>query len=160
MMRESRLPAPRKAPRRHVAKASTVTIGDQTFYARSNAEKAHANYLETLKRARLVMRWEHEPMTFYFPNVKRGSVSYKPDFALTYFDGSTAYHEVKGYWDRKSIQKLRLMARHYPEVAILTFGSPMKPDDRESIERARGVGRRAAFKAAMVAKRETKKARA
>lgn len=152
---------PRKAPRRYVAKASVITIGDQTIRVRSNAEANHANYLETLKRAGLVTSWKYEPRTFYFPDVKRGSVSYKPDFEVVSPDskhppcaGGTAYHEVKGYWDRKSIQKLRLMARHYPEVVIVTFGSPMKREDRESIDRARGVGRRAIAKAEKRSKNE------
>ena len=132
----------------YTAKASWVELGGQRFYARSIAEKNHAHGLELQRMSDLIASWKHEPETFYFPDVKRGSVSYKPDFAVVGLDGRTTYHEVKGRWDRKSVEKIRLMARHYPEIRIETFGEWMSPKDRERIEAAREVGRREAAKAA------------
>ena len=132
----------------YTAKASWVELGGQRFYARSVAEKNHAASLEMLRACGSIREWKHEPETFYFPDVKRGSVSYKPDFAVVGLDGRTTYHEVKGRWDRKSVEKIRLMARHHPEVRIETFGAWLSPKDRERIEAARAVGRREAAKAA------------
>ena len=139
---------PRKAPRKHVAVGSWVELGGQRFYARSKAERARAEVLEILRVAGLVRSWKHEPKTFYFPNVKRGSVSYKPDFEVTSIRGTVTYQEVKGWWDAKSVQKLALMARHYPDVVIETIGAQLKPAQRARIEKARDVGMRAAAKKA------------
>lgn len=131
----------------YTAKASWVELGGQRFYARSKAEARHAAMLETMLRAGSIRSWKHEPKTFYFPNVKRGSVSYKPDFEVVDANGSVVFHEVKGRWDRKSVEKLRLMARHFPEVRIDTFGPLMLPADAARIEVAREIGRREAAKA-------------
>lgn len=142
----------------YVAKASWVELGGQRFYARSKAEARHAALLETLRTAGTVRSWRHEPTTFYFPNVKRGSVSYKPDFEVVDANGSIVFHEVKGRWDRKSVEKLRLMARHFPEVRIEAFGASLELRDRERIEAAREVGRREAEKAARRIAREARRA--
>ena len=139
---------PRKAPRKHIAVGSWVELGGQRFYARSKAERARAGVLELVRVAGLIRSWQHEPRTFYFPDVKRGAVSYKPDFSVTYVDGTVVYEEVKGWWDAKSVQKLALMARHYPHIFIETIGAQLKPAQRARIEKARDVGMRAAAKKA------------
>ena len=123
----------------HVAKASWVELGGQRFYARSKAEARHAALLETMLRAGSIRSWKHEPTTFYFPNVKRGSVSYKPDFEVVDTHGGVVFHEVKGRWDRKSVEKLRLMARHHPTVRIETFGARLEQKDRQRIDVARAL---------------------
>jgi len=58
------------------------------------------------------IKWEYEPKTFIFENIKRGSVSYTPDFYLPEED---KWIEIKGYMDSKSKTKLKRFARQYPE---------------------------------------------
>ena len=142
-MRESRLPRP---ARKHNGVASWVEIGGQRFYARSRLEARHAEHLETLKRAGVVTSWEHEPRTFHFPNRSQAPVNYKPDFLVKYAGGFSElgiheprdeWHECKGHWTRRDVTKLRLMARHYPEIRITVIGAPLSPADAEAIEKAR-----------------------
>jgi hypothetical protein len=129
-----------------VAKAEWVTVGGVRFYARSRLEKRCAEQLECMKRAGLIASWEHEPQVFHFAGAKRSPVSYKPDFRLTFPDGLVEYYECKGYWSPKDVNKLRTMARHYPEVMVRVFGTPLASGDADKIERARLIGREAARK--------------
>lgn len=144
------LPGPprKRPPRKHTARGEWVELDGVRFYARSQAEKRHAGLLSLLLRAGTIRAWAHEPETFYFPNVKRGAVSYKPDFRVVNGDGSITFCEVKGWWDRTSVQKLRLMARHYPEIVIETYGPRLNPKDQVAIAKSREVGRKAALRAA------------
>lgn len=146
-MRESRLPRP---ARKHNGVASWVEIGGVRFYARSRLEARHAEHLETLKRAGVIASWAHEPRTFHFPNRSQAPVNYKPDFAVTKavlslgaggmnLDAVTEWHECKGHWTRRDVTKLRLMARHYPEIRITVVGAALSPADAEAIEKARAL---------------------
>jgi hypothetical protein len=128
---------PRKAPRRHVNKAAWVVIGGQRFYARSKMEVHHAESLEVQRAAGLIRSWSYEGHSFYFPGRKVAPVTYRPDFQVVRFDGSTESHEVKGVWDRRSITKLRLMAKHHPDVKIVRIGPPITREDSERIEATR-----------------------
>ena len=62
--------------------------------------------------------WDYEPQEFWFP-VKRGTLSYKPDFKVTEVGGLHTWYEVKGYMDRQSGTKLRRMAKYYPDERII-----------------------------------------
>jgi hypothetical protein len=88
-------------------------------YFRSSWEANYARYLNLLVLQGKILRWEYEPETFYFPNVKRGALSYTPDFRLYELDGSIVYHEVKGWMDTKSKTKLRRMKQHFPNIKIV-----------------------------------------
>ena len=95
-----------------------VTIGGITFFARSTYEANIAAYFEYLKGAGEIIRWEHEPHTFWFEKIRRGTRSYLPDFRITRKDGSQYYVEVKGWMDPKSRTKLKRMAKYYPKVEL------------------------------------------
>ncbi len=91
-------------------------------YFRSSWEANYARYLNWLKSLGQIESWEYEPQTFTFP-VKRGTVSYTPDFLVNYPDGAREYHEVKGYMDDKSRVRLDRMKRYYPDVKIVLVDS-------------------------------------
>jgi hypothetical protein len=58
------------------------------------------------------IRWEYEPRTFVFEPIRRGCVSYTPDFYLLNED---RWVEIKGWMDDKSKTKLKRFAKYYPE---------------------------------------------
>ncbi len=132
------------------ARGQWCEYGDRRFYARSQAEVRHAAMLEVQRKAGAIDDWRHEPRTFVFHGVTRGSVSYTPDFVVT-TKGVDAFHEVKGWWDSKSTQKLVLMARHYPDVRIVTFGAPLPQSASERVERTRAKSFRDRDKASRAA---------
>lgn len=76
-------------------------------YFRSSWEANIARYYNYLG-----IEWEFEPKTFVFENIKRGSVSYTPDFYLPKED---KWVEVKGWMDSKSKTKLKRFEKQYPE---------------------------------------------
>lgn len=93
-------------------------IGGKRNYYRSRWEANYARYLELLKRGGVILEWRHEPKTFWFDGIRRGVCSYLPDFEVSYPDGRTAYHEVKGYFDPRSRTKLKRMAKYHPDVEV------------------------------------------
>lgn len=94
-------------------------LGGQFF--RSRWEANYARYLNWLIAHGQIRSWRYEPKTFVFP-VRRGTVTYLPDFEVTERDGAIAFHEVKGWMDAKSQTKLRRMAKYYPEVKVVVIG--------------------------------------
>lgn len=97
------------------------TIGGQRKYFRSRWEANYARYLEWLREHNQIVRWEHEPHTFWFEGIKRGCVSYLPDFRVTEKSGEQVYHEVKGYMNARSKTKLSRMQRYYPQVVLVVI---------------------------------------
>ena len=98
--------------------SGTVTIGGKTFFARSSWEANIGAYFEFLKNMGNIVDWRHEPKTFWFNGVRRGVVSYLPDFEITENSGVVKYVEVKGYMDARSRTKLKRMKKYYPEVVV------------------------------------------
>jgi len=94
-------------------------IGGKSKYYRSRWEANYARYLEWLKALGEIKGWEHEPETFWFEGVKRGTVSYLPDFRVTEKNGDIEYHEVKGWMDDRSKTKLKRMKKYHPKVKLL-----------------------------------------
>lgn len=103
-------------PRRY--RADWAEIGGKRNYYRSLWERNYAYYLEWLKQQGQIRDWQHEPKTFWFDGVRRGVVSYLPDFAVIVGDDSVIYHEVKGWMDPRSATKLRRMAKYHPTVRM------------------------------------------
>lgn len=66
-----------------------------------------------------ILDWEHEPKTFWFEGIKRGCVSYLPDFRILRPNGEHYWVEVKGYLDSKSKTKLKRFKRYFPEEELL-----------------------------------------
>lgn len=104
-------------------KQQWAEFGGKRNYYRSQWELNYARYLEMLKSLGEIKEWEHEPDTFWFEGVKRGTTSYLPDFKVTESDGSIAYHEVKGWMDAKSKTKIRRMAKYHPDVKLIVIDS-------------------------------------
>ena len=102
-------------------KAGWRTVGGQKVYFRSRWEANYARYLEWLKTIGNIKSWEHEPETFWFDKLKRGCVSYLPDFRVTNPNGSIEYHEVKGWMDARSKTKIKRMAKYFPEIKLIVI---------------------------------------
>jgi predicted nuclease of restriction endonuclease-like RecB superfamily len=101
--------------------ARWLTFGEgKRYYLRSKYELKYAYYVEYLKRNGQIKEWFYEPDEFWFESIKRGVRSYKPDFKLIYNDGREVYVEAKGYWDSKSLTKIKRFKKYYPKLKILT----------------------------------------
>lgn len=100
-------------------KAGWRQIGSKSVYCRSRWEANYGRYLEWLKLAGQIADWEHEPKTFWFEGIKRGCVSYLPDFRVDNCNGSHEWHEVKGWMDARSATVLKRMAKYHPDEKIV-----------------------------------------
>lgn len=67
----------------------------------------------------IIKTWEHEPQIFWFNEIKRGTRSYLPDFKVTLSDGSHYWVEVKGYFDSKSLTKIKRFHKYYPGEKLI-----------------------------------------
>ena len=94
-------------------------VGGKKIYARSDWERKYAFYLECSRGVQSIIDWEHEPETFWFEGIKRGTNNYKPDFKITFKDGTIEYHEVKGFYDNKSLTKIKRMKKYHPEIKLI-----------------------------------------
>lgn len=102
-------------------KAAWREFGGRRVFYRSRWEANYGRYLEWLKSHGHIKEWEHEPKTFWFDGIKRGCVSYLPDFRVTENNGDEAYHEVKGWMDDRSKTKIARMARYHPQVLLIVI---------------------------------------
>jgi hypothetical protein len=82
-------------------------------YFRSAWEANYARYLNWSK-----VKWEYEVKTFRFESIRRGVMSYTPDFWLP---DAGEYHEVKGWMTPRSATALSRMARFYPDVKVVVI---------------------------------------
>jgi len=92
--------------------------GRRRIYFRSQWEANYGRYLQWLKDRKEIADWEFENKTFWFP-IKRGCVSYLPDFKVINNDGSHHWVEVKGYWDKKSVTKVKRFNKYFPEEKLI-----------------------------------------
>jgi hypothetical protein len=106
-------------------------LGD--MYFRSSWEANYARYLNFLINKGGIIKWEFEPDTFEFHNIKRGNRFYTPDFKITNLDLVIEYHEIKGYMDASSKTKLRRMAKYYPEVKIVLIDAEQYKSIRQTV---------------------------
>ena len=104
-------------------KAAWREIGGTRKFYRSSWEANYARYLEWLKAKGEIAKWEHEPETFWFEKIVRGTCSYLPDFRVTELNGAIVYHEVKGWMDGRSKTKLRRMKKYYPQIKVVLIDS-------------------------------------
>ena len=102
-------------------KAGWREIGGIKKYYRSKWEANYAHYLQWLLERGEIAGWAHEPETFWFDGIKRGCVSYLPDFRVQEVGGSIAYHEVKGWMDDRSVTKIKRMAKYHPKVKLIVI---------------------------------------
>ena len=99
-------------------KQAWAEIGGKRNFYRSRWEYRFALYLEFMKKHGHVSDWEHEPETFWFTKIKRGTNNYKPDFRVVFPSGVVEWFEVKGYMDAKSKTKIKRMAKYHPDVKL------------------------------------------
>lgn len=112
-------------PRKNVTwKMGKRKIGKQEIYFRSRWEFNYALYLEYLKKQKQIKKWEYEPDIFWFNGIKRGCVSYKPDFKVTRNNKAVYYIEIKGWMDKPSETKLKRMKKYFPEVELILIDTP------------------------------------
>lgn len=97
------------------------TIAGRRIFFRSRWEANYARFLQLRQENGDILQWDHEPETFWFEGIKRGAVSYLPDFRVTLRSGAIEYHEVKGWMDDRSKTKIRRMAKYHPEVKLLVI---------------------------------------
>ena len=114
-------------------KAGWHEIGGVRGYYRSNWEANYARYLQWLKERGQIANWKHEPKTFWFEGVKRGTVSYLPDFWVLENDGRDSFHEVKGWMDDRSKTKIARMAKYYPEVTLVVIDAKAYREIRRKV---------------------------
>jgi hypothetical protein len=103
-------------------KQDWAEIGGKRNFYRSRWEYRYALYLEFMKKHKHIVDWEHEPKTFYFEGIKRGTTNYKPDFRVVFPSGNHEWVEVKGYMDSRSITKIKRMAKYFPEEKLRVIG--------------------------------------
>jgi hypothetical protein len=75
-----------------------------------------------MKKHGHIIEWQHEPKTFWFEAIKRGTNNYKPDFMVIFPSGSEEWIEIKGYMDAKSATKIKRMAKYHPDVKLRVIG--------------------------------------
>jgi hypothetical protein len=92
---------------------------DLDHFVRSRWEANIARYLKLLIKNNQIIKYEYEPDTFEFHDIKRGTRTYTPDFKVYLDGGAVEYWEVKGYMDNKSKTKLKRMAKYYPDVKVV-----------------------------------------
>ena len=116
-------------------KAAWHEIGGIRKYYRSKWESNYAYYLQWLKERGEILDWKHEPKVFWFEGVKRGTVSYLPDFLVTEKNGKEAYHEVKGWMDDRSKTKIRRMAKYHPNVTLIVVDKKAYESLRKTVSK-------------------------
>lgn len=100
-------------------KAGWCTIGGKRNYYRSRFECKYAFQLQKCKDNGKILDWCHEPETFYFEGIKRGTTNYKPDFKVIRLDGSHYWVETKGYFDQKSKTKIKRFRKYFPSETLI-----------------------------------------
>jgi hypothetical protein len=103
-------------------KQDWAEIGGKRNFYRSRWEYRYALYLEFMKKHSHIIEWQHEPKTFWFEGIKRGTNNYKPDFMVIFPSGSEEWIEIKGYMDAKSATKIKRMAKYHPDVKLRVIG--------------------------------------
>lgn len=117
-------PPSRRAPSTNgTYRAGHHEVGGKKHYFRSGWEVNYAHYLEWLKAKKQIQDWAYEPVIFWFEGIRRGTVSYLPDFQVVELSGKIVYHEVKGRMDARSVTKIKRMAKYHPEVVLLVIDS-------------------------------------
>lgn len=108
--------------RRINSQAGWRVIGGQRIYCRSKMEANYGRVLEFQRKSGLIAAWFHEKTTYWFEGIRRGCVSYLPDYDIVENDGGFRHDEVKGYMDKKSATKLKRMKKYYPDVIVRLIG--------------------------------------
>lgn len=98
-------------------------VGEKVNFYRSRWEVLLACWCECQKQKGEFLDWQHEPKTFWFEGIRRGCVSYKPDFRIDKADGISFWVEVKGQMDAKSVTKIKRFKKYFPEESLVVLDS-------------------------------------
>jgi len=98
-------------------------FGGKRIFYRSKWEANFGRFLQWQKEQGLIKEWLHEPQTFWFEGVRRGCVTYLPDFKVTYQDDRHEWVEVKGWMDPKSKTKISRFRKYFPKESLRIVGS-------------------------------------
>lgn len=109
---------PAKHPKKKKFKQGWRVVGERRVFFRSCWEANFGRYLEWQKKRQMIKEWEHEPQTFWFEGIRRGCVSYLPDFKVTELDGNHYWIEVKGFMDAKSFTKIKRFKKFFPNESL------------------------------------------
>lgn len=93
-------------------------INGKRYFFRSRWEANYACYLEWRKNSGFIKDWLHEPKTFWFMEIKRGVRSYLPDFQVFKTTGDHYWVEVKGFYDARSLTKIKRFKKYYPDETL------------------------------------------
>lgn len=104
-------------------KQDWAEVGGKRKFFRSRWEYRYALYLQMLKEKNYIKDWWHEPDTFWFEGVKRGTNSYKPDYKVEFPSGKVEYFEVKGYETSKDRTKYKRMKKYHPNIILHVVGA-------------------------------------
>jgi len=104
-------------------KAAWREIGGKRKYYRSRWEANFARILEMQKQEGLIKDWFHEPDTFWFDGIMRGTRSFLPDFKIIRHDDTFFYIEVKGWMDERSKTKIKRMKKYHPGIYLVIVDS-------------------------------------
>lgn len=100
-------------------------IGGVKKYYRSRWEANYARFLEWQKVNNKILDWKHEPKTFWFEGIKRGCLSYLPDFWVLDAENNESYHEVKGWMDDRSKTKIKRMSKYHPNIKLIVIDTKL-----------------------------------
>ena len=104
-------------PQRTVWKGWYEVDGKRMFL-KSKWEKRYCLYLSFMKKHGHIIDYWYEPETFWFEGIKRGVVSYLPDFKVQFPSGNFEYYEIKGYETDKDRTKYKRMAKYHPKIKL------------------------------------------
>ena len=116
-------------------KQDWAEIGGKCNFYRSRWEYRFALYLEFMKKHEHIQDWEHEPETFWFEGIKRGTNNYKPDFKVTFPSNAVQFFEVKGYMDAKSKTKIKRMAKYHPNIVLRIIDKTWFKDNAATLKK-------------------------
>lgn len=98
---------------------------DLNKYFRSSWEANYARYLNYLIETKVISHWEYESDTFDFSKDVIGVQFYTPDFKVFDKSGNYEYHEVKGWMDKKSEDRLLNMKTFYKSETVVLIDRPV-----------------------------------
>lgn len=110
-------------PKKNKFKQGYRDIGNRHIFLRSSWENNYALYLQYLKEHKEIKDWGYETNLFWFEGIKRGCVSYTPDFKIIRNDNSFYFVEIKGRMDARSKTKIKRMAKYHPEIELQVVDS-------------------------------------
>lgn len=113
-----------------------LEIGGKRHYFKSSYEITYALFLQYKKEKGLIKEWEYEPQLFYFKGIKRGTTNYTPDFRITTNEDKQLWVEVKGFWDSRSITKMKRFRKYYPEHKIMAIDKSFFKENEQMLKKA------------------------